>query len=77
LDLNLPDISGEDVLRQLQNDVRTSAIPVVMVSAEAMPARVERELASGASAYLTKPFDIMLLLEVVNDAITKSRRARM
>jgi signal transduction histidine kinase/ActR/RegA family two-component response regulator len=72
LDLDLPDISGEDVLRELQADARTSAIPVVIVSADAIPARVELLLSCGASAYVTKPFDIPLLLEVVNAAIAQS-----
>jgi CheY-like chemotaxis protein len=58
LDLHLPDISGEEVLRRLRADVRTSAIPVIVVSADATNASLERLKAAGADAYLTKPLDV-------------------
>jgi CheY-like chemotaxis protein/HPt (histidine-containing phosphotransfer) domain-containing protein len=66
LDVRLPDVSGYDVLRQLRADPRTSAIPVVMISADATPDSVERCLAAGADGYLAKPFDINELLDIVD-----------
>jgi signal transduction histidine kinase/ActR/RegA family two-component response regulator len=74
LDLDLPDISGEEVLRQLRADFRTSAIPVVIVTADAMPARGEQLLSLGAAAYVTKPFDIRGLLDVVDATIAAAAR---
>jgi CheY-like chemotaxis protein len=65
LDLNLPDMDGETVLRRLKADPTTSAIPVVMLSSEAAPANVERVLEAGALAYLTKPLDLDRFLELV------------
>ena len=47
LDVHLPDIDGDEVLRRLQNDPATKAIPVITVSDEATPAKVERFLAAG------------------------------
>ncbi|MCU1502607.1 MAG: Signal transduction histidine kinase [Ilumatobacteraceae bacterium] len=68
LDLHLPDVSGEVVLQALRADPRTSNIPVAVLSADAMPERVRRLIAEGASHYLTKPLDIERLLAVVDEA---------
>jgi CheY-like chemotaxis protein len=69
LDLNLADMAGEEVLQTLRDDPVTSGIPVAIVSADAMPRQVQRMLAAGATAYLTKPIDVRELLEVVDKAI--------
>ena len=67
LDLHLPDTSGEQVLRELKRDRRTASIPVVMLSADATPGRLERLVSlHGAADHLTKPFDIPLLLSIVD-----------
>jgi signal transduction histidine kinase/ActR/RegA family two-component response regulator len=58
LDLHLPDITGDEVLRQLRDDPQTAGIPVVIVSADATEGQVRRLLAEGARAYLTKPLDV-------------------
>jgi len=57
LDLNLPDMGGQEVLRQLREDPATRETPVVIISADATPGQIERLLAAGANAYLTKPLD--------------------
>lgn len=72
VDLHLPDIQGDEVLRRLQADPRTRGIPVIIISADATPGEVERLLAAGASAYLTKPIDTEELLKII-DATRKSR----
>jgi signal transduction histidine kinase/CheY-like chemotaxis protein len=58
LDMQLPDMSGLDVLERLQGDPATSTIRVVALSADAMPAQVEEALARGAEAYWTKPLSL-------------------
>jgi PAS domain S-box-containing protein len=58
LDLHLPDIPGEEVLRELRADPRTASLPVVVISADATERSVARLRAAGAEAYLTKPLDI-------------------
>jgi CheY-like chemotaxis protein len=58
LDINLPGMSGFEVLKELQASADTSAIPVLAISANAMPADIERGLAAGFLAYLTKPIDL-------------------
>jgi CheY-like chemotaxis protein len=67
LDLNLPDINGADVLTALQSNPETAQIPVVVLSANAIPTQIERLLASGARNYLTKPFDLDHFLAVVDE----------
>jgi CheY-like chemotaxis protein len=69
LDLNLPDMHGSEVLRQLQNDPVTAKIPVVVLSADATPSQIERLLTAGARNYLTKPFDIDPFLAVVDEMV--------
>ena len=72
LDLNLPDVAGEEILRRLRADGRTADIPVVMVSADATPSQVGRLLDLGAQGYLTKPFQIDQFLAVI-DGLPVSR----
>jgi PAS domain S-box-containing protein len=69
LDLNLPDMSGDDVLRDLWADEATRGVPVVVLSADATRAQVRRLLGAGAREYLTKPFDIDRLLALVDEAL--------
>jgi CheY-like chemotaxis protein len=69
LDVHLPDIGGEEVLRQLQTDVRTRLIPVVVLSADATPGQITRLRGAGARAYLTKPLDVAQFLVLVNDIL--------
>ncbi|MEW6100513.1 MAG: ATP-binding protein [Pseudomonadota bacterium] len=72
LDINLPDMDGYEVLRRLREHPDTAAIPVVAVSANAMPQDLERGQAAGFAAYLTKPLDVARLVQVV-DALVRSR----
>jgi len=67
LDLNLPDLHGAEVLQVLQKTPETAKIPVVVLSANAIPTQIEKLLASGARNYLTKPFDIDQFLAVVDE----------
>jgi PAS domain S-box-containing protein len=73
LDLHLPDMHGEQVLQRLRDDPETASIPVVIVSADATPGQVQRVLASGAAAYLTKPIDVRELLAQVDAAVAARR----
>jgi CheY-like chemotaxis protein len=66
LDLHLPGMSGEALLRQLREDSRTRSIPVVIVSGDTEPETIERLTDLGAAGYLTKPFTAAQLRELVS-----------
>jgi CheY-like chemotaxis protein len=72
LDIHLPDISGSEVLRQLWEDPATRGIPVAVLTADATPAQKRQLLASGAVAYLTKPFDIGEILGLLDRTLPAS-----
>ena len=65
MDINLPGIDGYAALAILKADPATRDIPVVALSANAMPADVERGLAVGFAEYLVKPLDLTRLHEVL------------
>jgi CheY-like chemotaxis protein len=73
LDLHLPDLAGDEVLRLLQVDPRTRDVPVVMLSADATPRQVQRLLEQGAHAYLTKPIDILAFNELLDTLLVAAK----
>ena len=66
LDLNLPDLSGQEVLARLQGSALTRDIPVIVLSADATEAQIARLLRAGAKAYLTKPLDVSEFLHTLD-----------
>jgi CheY-like chemotaxis protein len=66
LDINLPDMDGYEVMRCLREHDATRQIPVLAISANAMPKDIERGKAAGFVAYLTKPIDVIELLRTVS-----------
>ena len=66
LDLHLPDSDGDCVLERLAADPRTAAIPVVVITADAVRGKAEKLRAAGASDFLTKPVDVRAFLAVVD-----------
>ena len=66
LDLHLPDMGGDELLRRLRAEPATAAIPVVMCSADASPGQIRRLLELGAAAYLTKPLDLAHLFDLID-----------
>ncbi len=69
LDLHLPDMPGDEVLRQLWADPDTRTIPAVVVTADATPGLVRRLQAAGATACLTKPLDVGDVLRVLDELL--------
>ncbi|MGW4340336.1 PAS domain-containing hybrid sensor histidine kinase/response regulator [Rhodococcus koreensis] len=65
LDMHLPEMQGEDVLAALRNEEQTRNVPVIALSADAVPDRIARLVAAGAAAYLTKPLDVYRLVETI------------
>lgn len=77
LDINLPDMNGFELLRQLQNNSATRDIPVIAVTANAMPHEVERGMAAGFTDYLIKPVDVEKILTTLERHIIKTKKNRI
>lgn len=69
LDIMMPRMDGYQAVQALKGDAKTSAIPVVFLSARAQQSDIDRGLRQGVSDYLTKPFDPGELLEIVKRLI--------
>jgi CheY-like chemotaxis protein len=69
LDINLPGMDGYEALSVLKRDAATEHIPVVGLSANAMPYDIERGKNSGFYDYLTKPVEINHLIRVMNELL--------
>jgi PAS domain S-box-containing protein len=69
LDMRLADISGREVLDGLKGDPSTADIPVVILSGEALPRDVDALLRAGARAYLTKPFRMEVILQLMEELL--------
>ena len=69
MDINLPGINGTDALKILAKDPLTSHIPVIALSANAIPRDIEKGLASGFFRYLTKPIKIHEFIDTLDQAL--------
>jgi two-component system cell cycle response regulator DivK len=74
MDVQLPGIDGVEALARLRADERSSAIPVVAVTAQAMGGDRRRFLDVGFDGYLSKPVDIVELVRVVESTATPGDR---
>jgi signal transduction histidine kinase/CheY-like chemotaxis protein len=69
LDIDLPDMNGFEVLRRLKAGAATSHIPVIALSAAAMPRDIERGMNAGFTHYLTKPIKVREFLRAVDNVL--------
>ncbi len=69
LDLSLPEIRGEDILEQIIEDKDMKHIPVVIISADAMPEQIDKVIKIGAKKYITKPLDMPGFLKEIDKFI--------
>jgi PAS domain S-box-containing protein len=69
MDINLPGISGIEALSILRGDPATSHIPVVALSANAMPRDIEKGLQAGFFRYLTKPIRVNEFMDTLEEAL--------
>jgi PAS domain S-box-containing protein len=69
MDINLPDISGVEALRILRSDPTTAHIPVVAVSANAMPRDIKKGIEAGFFRYVTKPIRVAEFVDTLDAAL--------
>jgi CheY-like chemotaxis protein len=76
MDINLPGISGIEALRILREDPETAHIPVVALSANAMPRDIEKGLLAGFFRYLTKPIKVTEFMDTLDVALEFAEQTR-
>lgn len=69
LDIQLPDIPGTEVLRQLRAKPETANIPVIAITSYAMAGDREALLAAGCDGYIEKPIDPALIMEQIQSML--------
>jgi CheY-like chemotaxis protein len=74
MDINLPGISGLIALGILADDPKTAHIPVIALSANAMPADIKKGLAAGFYRYLTKPIKVEEFMDTLDSALAFADR---
>jgi len=67
MDVQLPGVNGVEALARLRADERTSSIPVLALTAQAMRGDRERFVEAGFDGYLAKPVDVIELIEAVRE----------
>ncbi|MDR3369926.1 ATP-binding protein [Rhodoferax sp.] len=77
LDINLPGINGLQALKILQEDEGTRHIPVLALSANAMPRDIERGLAAGFFCYLTKPIRVPEFMDALDRGLALAKTQRL
>ena len=76
MDINLPDISGIEALKILRKDPATAHIPVVALSANAMPRDIAIGLKTGFFHYLTKPIQVKEFMDTLNAALEFAEKGK-
>ncbi len=69
MDINLPGMSGSKALAMLAVDPITAHIPVIAISANAMPSDIEKGLAAGFFRYLTKPIRVDQFMKTLDEVL--------
>lgn len=71
LDWMMPVLDGMEVLRNLKRDKETADIPVFMMTAKSCLGDIDEALAMGADDYITKPFDVWGLSDMLTEKLEK------
>ena len=72
MDINLPGMSGLDAMKVLRGDPATAHIPIIALSANAVPRDIERGLDAGFFNYITKPIKVGQLMDAIDAALVVS-----
>jgi len=76
LDIQIPELDGLRVIRQVRADEAIAATPIIAVTALAMPGDRERILAVGATCYLAKPVSSQTLIATISEVLASSQVER-
>ena len=64
LDMNMPVLSGTEVMQRVRADPALASVPCVAVSANSLPEDIERAMSAGFDDYITKPFAVARVLDL-------------
>jgi DNA-binding response OmpR family regulator len=73
-DIMMPDVDGYQLCRELKQDIKTSHVPIILLSVKYTEAEITRGLETGADDYITKPFNMEILLIRVRNLIKQRRQ---
>jgi len=73
MDMSLPVLDGWEATRQIKADANTKAIPVIALTAHAMPSDEQKATEAGCDAFDTKPIDLSRLLEKIRACLGQPR----
>ncbi|GAB4432182.1 MAG: response regulator [Anaerolineales bacterium] len=76
LDMMMPEMDGWHAAEKLKADQMTKDIPVIALTVRTLPAERKRALEAGVEAYLTKPINMPLFLETVEESLKKRKGKR-
>jgi YesN/AraC family two-component response regulator len=75
-DINMPEMNGIEFCRKIKNDQRTSFVPVILLTAIAGEEQQLTGLETGASDYITKPFNFEVLLSKINNLLKHQEKIK-
>lgn len=73
MDLSMPEMDGWTAIRLIKENVTISSIPLIALTAHALPGDRQRAMDSGCDEYVTKPMDLLELIETVDSWISKQK----
>lgn len=76
LDINLPDVDGYEVVRRLRANQTSRSLPVVAITAKALPGDAERALAAGCDLYMSKPIAVRELWATLERILSAQPKAQ-
>lgn len=77
MDVHMPGLDGLHAARRLRDDPATADLPVIALSAGSLASEREAALAAGMNAFLSKPFDVLQLVQVVREHLPPALAARL
>lgn len=75
MDLSMPEMDGWTATRLIKGNTSTSSIPLIALTAHALPSDRKRAFDAGCDEYITKPMDLLDLLETVHGWVQKGNRS--
>ena len=76
MDMALPEMDGWDATARIRKDPETKHIPMVALTVHTLPRERKRALDAGVDAYLSKPFDAIQFLEVVESTLKNAKKKK-